>query len=55
MNANRLNPEEHSNFTIILKNGIGIQVAAKDHIMTALFMIPDTLKVPQRISSTRSQ
>ncbi|VDI44766.1 Hypothetical predicted protein, partial [Mytilus galloprovincialis] len=44
MNTNRLNPEEHSNFTIILKNGMGIQVAAKDHIMTALFMIPETLK-----------
>ncbi|XP_052094724.1 sushi domain-containing protein 2-like isoform X4 [Mytilus californianus] len=44
MNTNSVNPEEHGNFTIILKNGIGIQVAVKEHIMTALFMIPEILK-----------
>ena len=34
-----------SNFTIVLKNGVGVQVAARNNVLETYITIPSTLKV----------
>lgn len=40
----------NSNFTVILKNGIGVQVTAANGLMNALVMIPYSMKVWQYVN-----